>query len=129
MIIKKIAIGFSLLLMMIPLFETEFKIFNFEGLKGAFYPKIKPVLNDSDWFNGDYQKRAEEYLTDTVGFRNVLLRLNNQIDYSLYDKLHAYDIVVGKENSLQATTHYDAFLGKLNIPHAAFDTMSYKLAK
>ncbi len=129
MFFKKIAFGVSLLLLLLPLVETELKIFNSAGLKGAFFPKAKPVLNDSDWFSGDYQKKAEEYLTDTVGFRNVLVRLNNQIDYSLYEKLHAYDIVVGKENSLQATTHFDAYLGKLRIPHVAFDTMSYKLSR
>lgn len=129
MAFKKIFFGISLLLMALPLLETEFKIFDAEGLKGAFYPKIKPVLNDSDWFSGDYQKKAEEYLTDTVGFRNVLLRLNNQIDYSLYEKLHAYDIVVGKENSLQATTHFDAYLGKLKNSRVAYDSTSYKLSK
>ncbi|MDP1800552.1 MAG: hypothetical protein Q8L81_04320 [Bacteroidota bacterium] len=129
MVFKKIAFGISLILMALPLLETEFKIFDAEGLKGAFYPKIKPVLNDSDWFSGDYQKQAEEYLTDTVGLRNVLLRLNNQIDYSLYEKLHAYDIVVGKENSLQATTHFDAYLGKSGAPRVAYDSMSYKLVR
>ncbi len=98
--------------MWLPLFQMVFHLVESGGLKGAFVPHAKPELSDSSWFNGDYQKQYEQYLNDTVGFHQDLVRLRNQIDFSLFDKCHSYDIEVGKQGYLIATTHIDYHLGK-----------------
>ncbi len=125
--LKKIIFSLSLLVFFIPLLETQFRFFSFESLKGAYTRKNKPLFNDSTWFNGSFQPQYEEYINDTVGFRPLLIRSFNQLDYSFFNKLHAYDIVVGRNNNLLATTHLDAHLGKLNIPFRSIDSMSNKL--
>jgi hypothetical protein len=125
--VKKIFFIISLSVFIVPLVETQFRFFHLDSLKGAYTRKNKPLFTDSTWFNGKFQSPYEEYINDTVGFRSLLVKFSNQLDYSFFNKLHAYDIVVGKNNSLQATTHYDAYLGKLNIPYRSIDSLSNKL--
>lgn len=128
-VLKKIAFSLSLIILLLPAIETFGKFFITNKLQGAYFPKNKPEFSDSAWFSNSFQKEAEDYLTDTFGFRNTLIRLYNQVDFDLYKKLHAYDIVIGKGNSLQATTHYDAYLGKLDIPHENFEELTFKLKR
>lgn len=128
-LIKTILFIFSLAILMLPIAEQQFKFFEFSGLKGAYFQKNKPEFSDSSWFSAVYQKKYEEYIVDTIGFRNILIRIYNQLDYSLFNKLNAYDIVVGKNNTLQATTHFDAYLGKLNVKYRSADSLAFKLKK
>src|SRR6478609_5160143 len=80
-------------------------------LKGAIE---KPVYNDfnfESWFNGEYQEQVEKYVNESFGFRSFFVRINNQIDYSLYNKLHASAVVMGKEQCLYEIDYIRAYCG------------------
>ena len=104
----------------LPLIQLKFFLIQESKLEGAFVKKTKPVFDWSDWFNGKYQTAAEEYLNESFGFRNSLVRLNNEIAFSFFAKALAENIVVGKKNylfqrpSIQAYYGQD-FLGKERI--------------
>jgi len=84
--------GFILLLL-IPFIQREFSIVNDGKLEGAFISKEKPVFNNKDWFSGKFQTASEEYLNESFGFRNVMVRLNNQIAFTFFRKANADNIV------------------------------------
>jgi hypothetical protein len=93
------------------------------GLKGAFVPHAKPKFSDSLWFAGDFQNKYEQYINDTIGFHQDLIRLRNQIDYSFFKKCHSYDIEEGKNGYLVATWHLDAHLGKTRARENRVDSV------
>ncbi|MBC7694187.1 MAG: hypothetical protein H7141_01945 [Burkholderiales bacterium] len=64
------------------------------------------------WFSNEYQEKKEAYLNSTFGFRNFLVRLNNQIVYSVFKKANANGVIVGKENYLYEESYINAFTGK-----------------
>lgn len=107
----------------LPFAQMIFQVVDSKGLKGAFVPHAKPELSDSAWFAGDFQQKYEQYLNDTIGFHQDFIRLRNQIDYSLFDKCHSYDIEVGKNGYLVATWHIDAHLGKLRARESRIDSL------
>jgi hypothetical protein len=107
----------------LPLAQMLFPVIESAGLKGAFVPHTKPKLNDSMWFSGEFQKQYEQYLNDTIGFHQDLIRLRSQIDYSLFDKCHSYDVEVGKNGYLVATWHIDSHLGKVRCRETRIDSL------
>lgn len=93
-----------------------------KSLKGAYIPHKKIKLLDSTWFAGDFQREYELYLNDTIGFHQDFIRIRNQIDYSLFNKCHSYDIEVGKNGYLIATSHIDYHLGKIHTRETKIDS-------
>jgi hypothetical protein len=63
------------------------------------------------WFSGDYQTAMERHLNDTYGFRNLSVRLNNQLEYSLFKKINAEDVILGKDNFLFVYNYIRAYYG------------------
>lgn len=125
--LKHIVFGILLLVLWAPLAQMVFQVIDSGGLKGAFVPHAKPSLSDSTWLNGDFQKEYELYLNDTIGFHQDFIRLRNQIDFSLFKLCHSYDVEVGQNGYLVATTHIDAYLGKVRTRETAIDSTVKKL--
>jgi hypothetical protein len=119
--------GLLLTLMWLPLVQMMFPVMKTEVLKGAFIPHAKPYFTDSTWFEGDFQKAYELYLNDTIGFHQDLIRLRNQIDFSIFKMCHSNDMEVGKNGYLIPTAHIDAYLGNVRIPEAAIESTVKKL--
>lgn len=90
------------------------------ALQGAVDYKSPPAFTIQKWFTGDFQKEQEDFLTSEFGFHNTLVRLNNQISYSLFKKPHARGVVVGEDGFLFEQIYIDAangvdFLGRDSI--------------
>jgi hypothetical protein len=122
-------------MLLMPLLQLKYKWFEEEPLKGAIV-KFEPVqFLPSRWFNASYQEEFEQWFNQEFGFRNFLVRLNNQIYFSLFKKIKARDVIVGKKNYLferkyiEAATRSD-FIGmdtvqpKFNVIKALQDTLS-----
>lgn len=80
-------------------------------LKGWFAQPSNPTLSLDNWFNGSFQENKETYLKDKFGFRPHFVQINNQIDYSLFNKLHANSVIVGKEEYLFEHNYIKAYYG------------------
>lgn len=81
-------------------------------LKGAI---VKPAKSDfyfSKWFEGTFQKESEVYLNEEFGFRPLLIRLNNQIAFSLFNEAKANGIIIGKDDYLYEESYIKAYYGK-----------------
>src|ERR1700740_1126419 len=122
--IKKTLWFILLSVLWLPLIQAAFGIWkNTFVLKGAFVNHPEPVFSDTGWFSGTFQKNYEEFINDSIGFHNPMIGVRNQLDYSLFNKCHAYDIELGKDGYLVATTHFEAILGKTTTAVQHLDTL------
>ena len=95
-----------------PYVQSKFNIIKIASLKGAYATPPKNVsFNFSDWFEGSYQLGKEEYLKNSFGTRDYLIRIHNQFEYSLYHKVNAKDVIVGKNNYLFEEHYIQGYYG------------------
>jgi len=101
--------------------QTRTGLIHSKGLEG-FVPKDSlPLFTHESWMNGTYQSTYSNHLNNTLGFRSDLVRLYNQIDFSLFRIPHANKIVVGKNNYLIAQQYIEASLGYDFVGKASVD--------
>jgi hypothetical protein len=81
-------------------------------LNGAFSTNPYSPFAIDPWFNGDYQKTTESFLNDDFGFRNFLVRLNNQLRFSFFKQTNAKGVIIGKNNYLYEYGYVLAYNGK-----------------
>jgi len=99
-------------LLFLPLLEGITNLIPVKPLLGAIANKNKtPNFSLASWFEGTYQTEKELVVNDSIGFRNILVRVNNQLDYALFNISHAQNIVVGKDGFLYETHYIDGYYG------------------
>jgi len=104
---------FIIMLFLLSVFAVQMKtgMIHSKGLEG-FVPKDSlPSFTNESWMNGTYQSTYSNHINNTLGFRSDLVRLYNQIDFSLFRIPHANKIVVGKKDYLIAQQYIEASLG------------------
>ncbi len=105
---KKILFFAIVLLIVIP----GTNIIKFKGLHGSFKKAKKPSFSTANWFDGSFQNGLEKYVSDRVVFRNLFIRINNQISYTFFNEAKANGVIIGKENYLYEEGYILAHLGK-----------------
>jgi hypothetical protein len=94
-----------------PMVQQITHIVNETPLRGAIKKVNRPYFTWHDWFSGKYQADAEKYLNTHFGFRNAMVRVNNQIYYTLFKKAKANGVIIGKKNYLYEYSYIDAYYG------------------
>lgn len=84
----------------------------FVSLDGAFSVTNYIPFSVDRWVNGEYQKNTENYLNDHFGFREFFVRLNNQVRFSLFNKLSNKTATIGKNNFLYENAYISSYAGK-----------------
>lgn len=102
---------FLMFLLIVPALQKTFRIINEKPLKGDVSSPPNVKIGIHDWFKTDYQIKKEEYLNEGFGFRSTFVRINNQIDFSLFGKVNARGVVIGKENYLFEENYVKAWYG------------------
>jgi len=113
--------------LLLPYLQHRFSIFPQGELHGYFSCMRDTVLTPSTWFSGSYQERINGYYNDRIGFRPELLRINSQIDYSLFHKVTFGGTVLGKDNYLYYQNYVDAYYGRDYVGEHALRERMYKL--
>lgn len=98
-----------LLLFMI---QSRFNLVKLTPLNGAFEKTEKKEFTIKSWFSGKYQEETEKHINETFGFRELLVRTNNQITYSLFRKAKANGVIIGKNNYLFEDNYIKAYYGQ-----------------
>src|ERR1035437_3392949 len=98
--IKSCIFTFLFIIMLLPALQQNSSFFKSRQLFGYF--NIAPDMECSwrKWWEGAYQKGKGDYLNDHFGFRPEVLVVNNQLDYSLFNKYHATWIAPGIDHYL-----------------------------
>lgn len=83
-----------------------------EPLRGTYKKIEKPVFSWPTWFSGDYQVQMDNRSNSKFFLRSVLIKIRNQIDFSLFDKVNADVVAKGKGNILFDKLYLESYLGQ-----------------
>lgn len=99
-------------LLIIPLFQSKFKFIEDKPLNGdAVLTAEDSYISIDRWLDGVYQFEQEAYLNENTGFRSDFIRFYNQWNFSLYNKVRAKSVVVGKDGYLFEENYIKAYNG------------------
>jgi hypothetical protein len=115
------------MLLIFPAIQKEFTLFDVRKLDGDFILSEQPEFTWQGWIKGDFRAKFDTYIDEHIGFRDILVRLSNQIDFSLYREVHAEGAVVGKEDQLYEYDYIRAYTGLDFIGEKAIDKKIRKL--
>lgn len=82
----------------IPLLRSFTLKDNKPDLTGIVISDEKPKLTSASWFDGGYQEVMDDYNNDHWAFKEISVRLNNQLYYDLFNQLRVKGFVSGKDN-------------------------------
>ncbi len=121
-----IAFAFIILLMLLPALQMQFGFITEAPLNGAFNLTEKPTFTKDKWISGEFQGQVEKYFKDRAGFHNLLVRLQNQLDFNFFRKANAEGAVVGKNRQL---FEYDYIRSWLAIDYPGDSFVGKKLQR
>lgn len=110
--IKNGLFGLLIFMLLLPLLQKRLHLAAETELHGAIHNEANILFSPKGWWEGTYQEQKAKYLNDSMGFRTYLVKINNQFDYSLMGKIHANEIVEGKEHYLFEQGYINAMCGK-----------------
>jgi hypothetical protein len=105
---------FILLLMVLlaPLIQQATGLFKVKDLKGQTDLAAYPKFSVKTWFTDEFQVQFNQATEDNVGFRPALIRLKNQIEYSLFQKANASGVVKGKNGYMFEGDYIRSYTGR-----------------
>ena len=109
---KQIIFVTFILLLVSPAIERGLGLFDLKPLDGAFVYETRKELTYDNWANTGFQKSFERDLKDRIGFKELFVRVNNQIGYSLFSVVRAKNVVLGKDNMLYQDYYIDGYFGR-----------------
>lgn len=113
--------------MILPIIQKKYPFVMILPLKGAVTYAENAKFSFKDWFSGEYQSKKEKYINDAFGFRPLFIRWHNQIEYSLFNKFNARDIVEGKDKYMFEGSYIRSYYGQNFIGQSALDKVARNL--
>jgi hypothetical protein len=71
-----------------------------QPLAGFFRLPLKVEFSLKNYFSRSFQDSTEKYINYKMGLNPGFTRIHHQMEYSLFNRLHAYDVHAGKDNYL-----------------------------
>lgn len=87
-----------------PLLSGFLKKDNIPNLTGIVINNEKPKLDKESWFSGEYQSLKDDYNNDHWAFKELFVRLNNQLYYQWFNQLRVNLFVSGKNDYVFSET-------------------------
>jgi len=100
---QKIKNGLLLLIfifLFLPMLQQEFTLVPVEKFTGNFDKQLYHEFTWTEWWDGSFWNLRSQLLTEQVGFEGDFVKLNNQLDYSLFHKYKSQSLVIGDNNCL-----------------------------
>jgi len=110
-----------MILLVLSAIQKQFNPFHETNLEGDFIPTEKPQFSWGSWYNGEYQSTLDQYLNDNNGFNHLLIKINNQLDYSLFGFVHAEGVLKGKDDQLFEYGYIRSYTGIDYVGEALID--------
>lgn len=124
--VKKYLFVCLLIACLVPAIQKQYPFINSHGLKGWFPVSEIPVFSWSGWFSGQFQSKFEPALELNIGLHPAFVRVNNQINYSLFNFATAKNVFVGKGGYLFEEAYIKSYLGN---DRADSNAVKLKIAK
>lgn len=124
--IKKYLFVCLLIACLVPAIQKQYPFINSQGLKGWFPAAEIPEFSWETWFSGEFQSKFDPALELNIGLHPAFVRVNNQINYSLFNFATAKNVLVGKDGYLFEDAYINSYLG---VNHADSNAVKLKIAK
>ena len=109
--VKQVILIFIIVFLISFYFQKKFNIVKLKPLEGIKELAHKPTLNIKNISNGTYQDSLDKYFNQNMGFRPCLIRMLNQINFSLFHITKAPGVVVGKNGMLFIESYINNYIG------------------
>ncbi|MFN5620203.1 MAG: alginate O-acetyltransferase AlgX-related protein [Flavobacteriales bacterium] len=123
-----IAAGIFTALLFVPMVQQVFRWIPTQELHGAFTKTEYLPLTLKSWWDGEFQLRTDAYAAENFGCRNELIRVNNEVNYTLFHKINAAEVVEGKNGVLFEYKYIEAYTGLEKVNETDLTTRVMKLA-
>lgn len=100
-----------MLMMILPFIQQAFDVPKIRPLKGSFVVPHKPEWSFPNFLESSFQDSLNTYLEHHIGYRPHLVRLHNQLQYTLFDTINAQGVIVGKEGYLFELNYIKSMYG------------------
>ncbi|NTW23161.1 MAG: hypothetical protein HGA37_00565 [Lentimicrobium sp.] len=110
-LLKNILFGLLMLMIGLPLVQRTVPVFKETPLKGAYELPAEPDASVKTWFDGSFQEKYNGFAEYSIGLRPLLVRINNQIAFSVFDTALANGVIVGKNHYLYEINYIKAWKG------------------
>jgi len=128
--LKYVLFGLLLLMLLLPAFQRELQLFKEKPLTGAFVEMEKPTFGTvswENWLSGAFQADFDSRLEHSIGFRNSLIRTNNQLQYSLFGLANADGVIAGSRGELFEEDYIRAYMGAFFVGESVWEQKAHKL--
>jgi hypothetical protein len=122
--VKSAVLFVVLAVLAISVIQLHYSLFAESPLKGYYSQSATPDLKYftwQRWFSQDFQQVFVTRVNENMGFRNTLVRINNQYDYSCFGLTHAKGFLEGKNRYLFEEDYIHEYTGKYFIGTRAID--------
>ncbi len=127
--LAKILFSLLMTLLVFAMLQQNFKIVKTKKLHGSIKKIKQPELNLDNWFSEKYQKGTEKYIAQHFGFANWFIKIENQIQFTLFNKAKANGVIIGKEDYLFEKSYIDAYYGDDFLGEQRIRELYTKLSK
>lgn len=101
-----------MLLLLIPVIQQKTGLLSVKNLRGQSDPAVYPKFSLKTWFTDEFQVQFNQATEENVGFRPLLIRMKNQLEYSIYNKANASGVVSGKHRYLFESDYIRSYTGR-----------------
>jgi len=127
--IKKTVIGLFMLGAVLPFIQQQLNPFHIRPLEENRRRKPRPV----DWYGlfqtgTPFAKKFEEYFNDNYGFRDLLIRIRNEVDFRAFHK--SEKVLIGRDGWLfYKSVIEDEEIGTEKMSAAEWDTLCSRVLR
>lgn len=125
--LKHTVLVFFLLLLFLPMIQQQFKFVKEKNLDAVDNSLETPEVSFSNYFDGKFQIEFEKPLDVNTGFRKTLIRLQNQLYYSVFNITKAGSVVIGENQYLYGKSHLFGYSGEDFVGKEAIDLQIEKI--
>lgn len=113
----------------LPILQANFS-FAKQKVKPLHGEKRKPNSEffPGRWLSGEYQEEKEQYLNQNFGFRPLIVRAHNELEYNLLGKVNYKDGKLGKADMLFEKIYLNEYTGRDFIGEEAIRAKMDKLS-
>jgi hypothetical protein len=111
-VLKSLLLALFIGMLILPHVQKHGAIADEQPLQGVFVRQREPVFSGGAFFSAGYQDSLSSFIREDAGFRNTLIRINNQINFSVFGWYGEKTILVGKKNVLYEDYYVDSYAGR-----------------
>jgi hypothetical protein len=127
--LRSVLLGLVVLALLFPMIQDITHVLKPHPLKGASAPAPYKKFTWQSWWDASYQDTIGDYIKQNTGVRTNLIRLIDQIDFSILGYIHANGLVVGKKEYLFEDWYIKCYRGEISTPYHNCAERLYKLRK